>query len=127
MQFAEDREHELGPELNRSRATGMQILRPARDDLHLVDGHAAGGERRQRIGLGVEHIDGAGGARPVAAGAGSFGGAAADGGGGDQLILRPVAREYLADLEEGDIGIAAIGVSLRGERETRQQARAHVG
>src|ERR1700730_10072596 len=63
----------------------------------------------------------------MASGAGNFSGAASERGGGDKLILRPIAREYLADLEQGDVGITAIGVSLRGEGEARQKARAHVG
>src|SRR5229473_3333170 len=105
MQFTEDREHELGSELNRSRTPGMKIGRAARDDLQPVDGYAAGGEHLQCVRLGVEHVDGARGTRPVASGARNFRAAAADGGGGDKLILRPVTGEYLADLEQRDVGI----------------------
>ena len=45
----------------------------------------------------------------------------------DQLILRPVALEHLADLEQRHIGKAAIGIGLRRGDQTRQQARPHVG
>ena len=45
---------------------------------------------------------------------------------GDELVFRLVAAEHLADLEQRDIRIAAIGVGLRRCDETGQQARPHV-
>ena len=45
----------------------MIPVRPTRLDLQLVDRRAAGFQRGQRISLGVEHADGCGVARPVAA------------------------------------------------------------
>ena len=46
---------------------------------------------------------------------------------GGQLILRPVAPEHLAYLEQRDIRKAAIGFGLHRGDQTRQQARPHVG
>ena len=40
---------------------------------------------------------------------------------------RLVAGEALADLEQGDVAEAAVGVALRRREQARQQARAHVG
>ena len=51
----------------------------------------------------------------------------ADAGGGDQLILRPVALENLSDLEQRDVGKSAIRIGLRRRDKARQQARPHVG
>src|SRR4029077_20485919 len=48
-------------------------------------------------------------------------------GGGGELILGPVALEYLADLEQRDVGEAAVGVLLRAGHESRNEARPHVG
>ncbi len=45
----------------------------------------------------------------------------------DPLILRPVALEHLADLEQCDVRKAVVGVSLCCRDQTRQQARPHVG
>ena len=53
--------------------------------------------------------------------------AVAHAGGRDELILGLVALEDLADLEQRDIGEAAIGIGLRRGDEARQQARPHVG
>ena len=53
--------------------------------------------------------------------------AVADAAGGDQLVLRPVALEDLADLEQRQIGDAAVGIALRGGDQAGQQARPHVG
>ena len=44
-----------------------------------------------------------------------------------ELILRAVAPENLPDLEQGDVGQAAVGVLLRGGDQARDQARPHVG
>ena len=46
---------------------------------------------------------------------------------GNQLILRPVAPEDLADFEQRDIREAAVDVGLNGGDESGQQARPHVG
>jgi hypothetical protein len=53
--------------------------------------------------------------------------AAADGGRPDGLSFRLIRREALADLEQGDIRQAAIGIALRREQQTRKKAGAHVG
>ena len=63
----------------------------------------------------------------MAAAAVDGGGAAADAGGGDHLVLRLVAAIDLPDLEQREIGEAAIGIALRGGDQARQQARPHVG
>ena len=98
----------------------------AGDDLHLVGREAEHVEERERVGLGVEGRDRRRLRRPVPAAAFRPRRAAADAGGGDQLILRPVAAIDLADLEEGEIGEAAIGVALRRRDQAGQQARPHV-
>ena len=46
--------------------------------------------------------------------------------GGGLLILRAVAAIDLADLEEGEVVEAAIGVALGGGDQAGQQARPHV-
>ena len=46
---------------------------------------------------------------------------------GDELILRPVAAEDLADLEQRHIGKAAVGIGLRSGNQPGQQAWPHVG
>ena len=43
------------------------------------------------------------------------------------LAFRLVGREGLADLEQGHVAKAAVGVALRRLHQARQQARAHVG
>jgi len=47
-------------------------------------------------------------------------------GGRDQLVFGLVALEHLADLEQRDIGRAAIGIGLRRRDQAGQQARPHV-
>ena len=48
-------------------------------------------------------------------------------GGRHELVLGLVAAEDLADLEQRDIGRAAIDVGLCGRDQSGQQARPHVG
>ena len=59
--------------------------------------------------------------------AGRLGERAAHAGGGDELILGPVAAEDLADFEQRHVGEAAVGVLLRAGDQAGQQARPHVG
>ena len=66
-------------------------------------------------------------ARPMASRAACFGRALTNGGGGDFLVVLAGPEENLADLEQGDIAVAAIGVALRRGDQPRQQARPHVG
>ena len=49
--------HDLRPELDRAGAAGMIPGRAAGLDLQPVDRRAAGFERGDRVGLGVEHAD----------------------------------------------------------------------
>ena len=63
----------------------------------------------------------------MAAAARDAGRAAADGGGGGELILGPVAAIGLADLEEGEIADTAIGIALGRRDEAGKEARPHVG
>ena len=100
MQFAEVAEHVLRADLDRAGAAGMEPGRPAGHDLQRLRRRAGGGEHRERIGLGVEGVDAAGAAdqwRPVPR---RLGERAADAGGGGELVLRLVAAEHLADLEQ---------------------------
>ena len=98
----------------------------ARHDLQRLHRRAGRGEHRERIGLGVERV-GHGRARPVPADALRRRKAVAHAGGRDELVLGLVAPEDLADLEQRDVRIAAIGVGLRRRDQARQQARPHVG
>jgi hypothetical protein len=87
----------------------MQIIRPARGDLHLVDGPPRALASPRIGGVEPRRLP----RSPTSGGRCSAGGAAADGGGGNQLILWP-SPVKISDLEEGKIGIAAIGISLQG-------------
>ena len=104
----------------------MQPRRAARHDLQRLHRRARGRQHREGIGLGVERI-GHGRARPVPARTFRRRKAVADAGGGDQLILRPVALENLSDLEQRDVGKSAIRIGLRRRDKARQQARPHLG
>ncbi len=128
MQFAEMTEHVLRADLDRAAAAGMKPGRTARHDLHRRHRRAGGGQHRERIALGVEGIDLAGPGstsggrcRDALASARRTPLAAVD------LILRPVAAEDLPDLEQRDVGEAAVGVALRRRDQAGQQARPHVG
>jgi len=44
-----------------------------------------------------------------------------------ELILRLIALEDLADLEQAHVAKTAVGVVLRGREQTRHQARPHIG
>ena len=83
-------------------------------------------EGGERVGLGVEDADRRRLARPVAAAAGDARGAAADAARGDHLVLGPVAAIDLADLEEGEVVVAAVGIALGGGEQAGQEARPHV-
>ena len=126
MQLAEIAEHVLRADLDRAGTSRMQPGRAAGHDLQRLHRRAGRSQHRERIGLGIERIR-RGRAGPVPADALRRREAAAHAAGRDELILRPVALENLADLEQRDIGEAAIGIGLRRRDEARQQARPHVG
>ncbi len=98
----------------------------ARHDLQRLHRRAGGCEHRERIGLGVERIR-HGRTGPVSSHAFCGRKAVAHAGCCDELVLRSITPEHLSDFEQCDIGVAAIGVGLRGSDEARQQARPHVG
>ena len=104
----------------------MQERRPAGDDLHRACRHAERGEQRQRVALGVEHVDAAA-AAPMPALALALGEAAPQRRRRDPLIGLARAEEHLADLEQRDVAEAAPRVALRRRREAGDQARPHVG
>ena len=56
----------------------------------------------------------------MAADAGRLGERAAHAGRGGDLVLRLVAAKDLADLEQRRVGIAAVGVPLRGGDQARE-------
>ena len=120
MQFAEMAEHVLRPDLDRAAAAGMKPRRAAGHDLQRLRRRAGRDQHRERIGLGVERIDLAVALRPMAADAGRLRQRAAHAGGGGELIGRLVAAKHLADLEQADIGKAAIGILLRRGDQTRE-------
>ena len=108
-------------------AAGMEPGRAARHDLQRLGRRAGRRQHRERVALGVEGVD------LLAAGdqwrppPSALRQAAAHAGGGDELVLGPVAAEDLADLEQRDIGKAAVGVLLRRRDEAGHEARPHVG
>ena len=59
MHLAEDGEAVLRPEHERADAAGMIPGGALRDRLQPVERRAGGGEHGERVGLGVEHVDGA--------------------------------------------------------------------
>ncbi len=91
MQLAEIAEHVLRADLDRARATGMQPSRSARHDLQRPHRGAGRRQGRERIGLGIEGIDLAGLARPMAAAPGGFCQRAPHARRGGQLV-RPAGR-----------------------------------
>ena len=103
----------------------MQPARTAWHDLQRLRRGAGGGQNRERVRLGVERVDLGGARRPVAA-AGEPGEATAHAARGRDLILGPVAAENLPDLEQRHVVEPAIGVLLRRQHETRNEARPHV-
>src|SRR5215831_11979524 len=127
MQLAEMAEHVLRPDLDRARAARMEPGWRARYGLQRLHRRAGGGERRIGVALGVEEVDLAGFAGPVAADARGLGERAAHASCGRDLLLRLVALEDLADLEQGDIREAAVGVLLRRGDEAGNETRPHVG
>ena len=100
--------------------------RAARLDLQPVDRRAAGFERGDRIGLGVEHADGLRIAGPVAAGAFELRRAAADAGGDAALLLGRVALIGARHFEQSDVAEAAVGIALGGRDQSGQQRGPHV-
>ena len=116
MQLAEIAEHVLRADLDRAAAAGMEPGRAARHDLQRLRRRAGRGEHRQRIGLGVEGVDLAWPRRPVPPAAGRAREPAPHAGRRGELVLRPVALEHLPDLEQRDVGIAAVGILLRRAR-----------
>ncbi len=123
MHLAENGEPVLRAEPELADAAGVIPVGPRGEGLQLVDRRADRGEHRQRVGLGVEEIDGAALLRPVARAVH----AAADAGGADPLVLRPVAGIDLADLEERKIGKAARHVAPGRGNQVGQERGAHVG
>ena len=126
MQFAEIAEDVLRPDLDRAGTSRMQPACAARHDLQRLHRRAGRGEHRECIGLGVERI-GRGRAGPMPPDSLRRCEAAADAGGRDELVLGAIAFEDLADLEQRDIGKAAIAIGLHGRDQAGQQARPHVG
>ncbi len=89
---------------------------------HERGGGADGGERGLGVGAGVPEVDGAAGAVRVARG----GGAGAQAGGEQGLLAGLAAGEDLADLEEGEVGVAAGLVAGGGAQEAGQEVGAEV-
>ncbi len=105
----------------------MEPRRPARHDLQRLCRRAGGREHGERVGLAIEGVDLAGRRRPRPADAGRLGERAAHAAGGGELVLRPIAAEDLPDLEQRQVGKAAVGVLLRRGGKPGNQARPHVG
>ena len=84
-------------------------------------------QERHDVRLGVEGIDQRRAAIPVASDALGPRRAATHGRRLDALAFGIVRREALADLEQGHVTEAAVGVALRRLEQARQQARTHVG
>ena len=127
VDFAEMADNVLRSDLDRAGAAGMKPGGTAGHDLQRLYRRAGGGQYGERIGLGIEHVDRRRLARPMPADTAGFSERAAHAAGGGELILCLVALEYLADLEQGDVGGATVGVALRRGNETGEQARPHVG
>ena len=92
----------------------MEPGRSARHDLQRLRRRAGRRQHRERIGLDVERVDlgrRADQCRPMPD---ALGERAAHAGRGGELVLRLVALEHLPDLEQRDVGKAAVGVLLRG-------------
>ena len=120
MEFAERGEHPVA-QLQHAGPAGVVPARRFGGDLQAGDRRTGRIQRRQGIGLGVEGIDGARCIVPLAfvpvAGAQACG--------NRRLILRLVAGELRADLEQGDVGRTAVGVPARGLDQVRQNRRPH--
>ena len=95
-------------------------------DLQPVDRRAAASSAAMRIGLGVEHADVAGIARPVAARTFELRRSAANARGDAALLVRRVALIGARHLEQSDVAKAAIGIALRRRDQPRQQRGPHV-
>ncbi len=105
MNFAEVTDDILRPYLDGAGATRMKPCGPPGHDLQCLHRRAGRGQGGKGIGLGVEHIDRLGLARPMTAGARGFRQRTAHAARRDELVFRFVALEDLPDLEQRDIGI----------------------
>ncbi len=118
----------FGTHLDRARPAGMVPGRPARLDLQVGGGEAAGFEHRQRIGLGVEDIDRAG-RRPCPGSTRAGPGrrsrrCATDAAGNPALAVRTVALVSARHFEDRHIAIAAVGIALgRSQSPGRSEGR----
>ena len=104
----------------------MEERRAAGDDLDRVLLHLERREKRHRVALGVEDVDGPATA-PLPAFRIRFRPAAPHGGGRDALVVFARAEKHLPDLEQGDVARAPARIALGGGDKARNQARAHVG
>ena len=109
MQLAEISQHILRPNLDGAGTSGMQPTCAAGHDLQRLHRRAGGRQQCERVTFGIERI-GHGRTRPVPPLAFRRRKTVANAGCGDELILRPVALEHLADFEKRHIGKAAIAV-----------------
>ena len=120
MDLAEASEN-LPPQLQRAGAAGVVPRGRVGRDHQLFDAHAERVQHRQGVGLGVERIDRAHRLHPVARPAA----AGADDGGDHRLIFGPVAGILRADLEQGGVALAAVGVTAGRLDQVRQRRRPH--
>ena len=127
MQLAERADHDLRPELQASPSGRDDTRRGRPDDLQSPVGTPSASSSAIASAFASNTSTGSAGAaqcRPGARGAPASRGA--------PPWPRPSGprarrREDLPDLEQGDVGEAAVGVALRRLEQARQQARPHVG
>src|SRR6476469_11251903 len=111
MQFAEMADDALRSELQRAGSAGMKTGWTAGRDLQAAARNPEGVEQRQRVALCVETIGVGVAVRPMAAAADPPRAAGAQCRCGDFLIAFGRAFKNLADLEQREIGNAAIGIA----------------
>jgi hypothetical protein len=122
VDHAEARQHLLGPEAQRGRLAGMELAARLAHHLQVVHRRTGLTQQRERLGLGIESVEGL----RLAAGPAARGALAGQHHGKAQAFVAAAiigAQIAAADLEQAHGGCAAIEVAAHGRQQAGQKRR----